>query len=221
LLLESGDFVPHYQPVVDLRSGAVVEVEALVRRRLPDGSWQWPDVFIPLAERVGLVARVDSAVRAAALADLAELHQHRPYLTLAANVSAVESSSSLVREIGHQIEVSGVKADRVAIEITETTAAGSFAEAQEIFAGLHDRGCRVAIDDLGTGYSALANLGALCVDVLKIDQSFLPGLSMRPKSLALLRGVVEFGGGLDLTMVAEGITRQASSASFCVGWAAG
>ena len=204
--LEAGDFVPHYQPIVDLRSGTVVGVEALVRRRLPDGSWQQPDVFIPLAERVGLVARVDSAVRRSALADLAVLHQGHPELTMAMNVSAVDFSESLVGEIALQISTAGVSASAVTIEITETAAAGSFAEAQEIFARLHSLGCRVAIDDFGTGYSALANLGALDVDVLKIDQSFLVGLSTSFKSLALLRGVVELGVGLKLTMVAEGVT---------------
>ena len=204
--LESGDFVPHYQPIVNLRSGAVVGVEALVRRRLPDGSWQQPDVFIPLAERVGLVGRVDSAVRLLALSDLAILQREHPQLTMAMNVSATGFGPNLVDEIGQQIATAGVPAASVTIEITETAAASSFAEAQEIFARLHGLGCRIAVDDFGTGYSALANLGALDVDVLKIDQSFLVGLSTSFKSLALLRGVVELGAGLNLTMVAEGIT---------------
>lgn len=204
--LEAGDFVPHYQPIVDLSTGRVTGVEALIRRRLADGGWQMPDTFIPLTERVGLVGAVDRALRDAVFADIPRMLERWPDMLVSINLSAAEFSGNLVDEIGDQMGRAGVSPKSVAFEVTESAVASSEEMAREILAGLHRMSCRVALDDFGTGYSSLAGLASMDVDLLKIDQSFVSELATSQRAVSLLRGVVDLGRALGLVMIAEGIS---------------
>jgi diguanylate cyclase (GGDEF)-like protein/PAS domain S-box-containing protein len=204
--LEAGDFVPHYQPIIDLSTGRVTGVEALVRRRLANGGWQMPDTFIPLAERVGLVGQVDRSLRKAVFADMPHILERWPSLVVSINLSAVEFSSDLVADIADQMDRAGVSPTSVSFEVTESAVSSSEELAREILDGLHRMSCLVALDDFGTGYSSLGGLASMNVDLLKIDKSFVSDLATSQRAVSLLRGVVDLGRALGLVMIAEGIT---------------
>ena len=203
--LVSGDFVPHYQPIVRLRDGVVVAVEALARRRQPDGTLQLPDEFIPVAERVGQVARIDAAIRTAALADLRVLRRTWPDLAVSLNVAPAVFDAGYGAMLAAEVAAAGVNASSVVFEFTETTVAESAELARGVVRDLRAAGFGVALDDFGTGFSSLSGLRDLDVDILKVDQVFVSDLAHSTKALALMRAIIEVGRGLGVTTVAEGV----------------
>jgi len=205
LALERGEFVPHYQPIIRLSDGVVVAVEALARRKLENGGMQMPDEFIPLAESVGLVERIDQAIRASALRDLSSLRSSFPQLGVSLNVAPVELREGFAAEVMNEVRAAGVPPSSVMFEITESTVARSEIVAQTAMSQLREFGCLVALDDFGTGFSSLAGLRSTEVDVLKIDQSFVSDLATSPRALSLMRAITDVGRGLGLITVAEGV----------------
>ncbi|MFN8126346.1 MAG: bifunctional diguanylate cyclase/phosphodiesterase [Candidatus Nanopelagicales bacterium] len=203
--LAAGDFVPHYQPIVRLRDGMVVAVEALARRRLPDGSLQLPEEFIPVAERVGQVARIDGAIRTKALADLRTLNRTWPHLTVSLNVAPAVFDAGFAGMLAAEVAAAGVATRSVVFEFTETTVAESAELARAVLSELRAEGFGVALDDFGTGFSSLSGLRDLDVDILKIDQMFVADLAHSTKALALMRAIIEVGRGLGVVTVAEGV----------------
>jgi diguanylate cyclase (GGDEF)-like protein/PAS domain S-box-containing protein len=205
LALDRGEFVPHYQPIVRLRDGAVVTLEALARRRLGGGGLQLPDDFIPLAESVGLVSRIDQVIRARALRDLRDLRRDYPGLGVSINVAPLEFRPGFAAEVIREVTDAGLPPAAVTLEITESTVARSQDVSRKIIADLRMFGCLVALDDFGTGFSSLGGLRSLEVDILKIDQSFVDDLATSPRALSLMRAITDVGRGLGLTTVAEGV----------------
>ena len=203
--LEAGEFVPFYQPIVDVGNGTVVAVEALARRRLPDGSLQLPVEFIPVAQRVGQVPFIDAAIRAKALADLHTLNQRWPDLGLSLNIAPGDFDQASAGQLVAEVRMAGVDPHRVTFEFTEATVAESAELAAAVLDELHDHGFTVALDDFGTGFSSLSALRDLRVDVVKVDQVFVNDLGTSDRAVALLRSVIDVGRSLRLTTVAEGV----------------
>ncbi|MBG0830143.1 GGDEF domain-containing protein [Planomonospora sp. ID67723] len=213
--LAGGELTLEYQPVVDLASGDIHKVEALLRWRPPGERPVPPDVFIPIAEETGLIVAIGRWALEQAVADARRWHT-RYGVTVTVNVSGrqlrEENFSDLVLDI---LARHGLPARALILEITESMLlATTPAETIRIIAcltRLREHGVRIALDDFGTGYSSLSYLRTLPVDILKIDKSFVPasGHTDHQQMLAFVKAIVELSASLGLSTVAEGVeTRE-------------
>jgi diguanylate cyclase (GGDEF)-like protein/PAS domain S-box-containing protein len=212
--LEHGDLRLYFQPGVDLTSGQVVGAEALVRWQHPQRGLIVPDRFLRVAEETGLIVPLGAWVIGEACAKLAEW-QSRPdtaKLHLSLNLSARElTHPDVVTTVLDCVRSSGIDPRFLTIEVTESTA---MADGDSGFRALRDlsgEGLRVAIDDFGTGYSSLEQLRRMPVDIVKVDRSFVSGMSEDSTDHALVAAVVGMGRALKLAVVAEGIETPAQA----------
>jgi diguanylate cyclase (GGDEF)-like protein len=203
--VDRGDFVLHYQPIVELCSDRVVGVEALVRWRDARQGLVPPQEFIPLAEETGLIVPIDRWVLAEACRQGAGWNAGRP-LAISVNLSARQlQQPDLTEVVAGALRHGGLDPARLVIEITESLLLHDTDATMERLRELKALGVRVAIDDFGTGYSSLAYLRRFPVDIIKIDKSFIEGVVAGSDASALARAIVQLGRTLRLTMVAEGI----------------
>jgi diguanylate cyclase (GGDEF)-like protein len=205
--LRDRSLVVRYQPIVRLSDGAVVGAEALVRRRRADGSLESPEVFIPVAEQLGLVDEVDNAVLMRALGEMSQVAEAvgRP-LPVSVNVSASELNDGLEHRVLDALAETRWRPEHLVIEVTETALAMGTDEASRLLRRLQQAGCQVAMDDFGTGYSSMASLVEMPVDIVKIDASFTHRLTAAGRGLAMMRAIVEIGRSLNLVTLAEGLS---------------
>jgi diguanylate cyclase (GGDEF)-like protein len=203
--LAEQEFALHYQPVVDLSTGAVYAVEALLRWYPPGEDTIPPDAFIPTAEEIGLVVPIGAWVLEQACADATAWHEEHG-ISVSVNVSARQlRDRSFCETVTRALRQSGLPPHALVLEITETmlvTAAN--VDADTVIGqlnALRALGVRIAIDDFGTGYSSLSYLRELPVDVLKIDRSFTGST----QDLAFTRAILELSSSLSLQTVAEGV----------------
>ncbi|GAA2539093.1 EAL domain-containing protein [Winogradskya consettensis] len=204
-------FAVHYQPIVSFADGGVVAVEALARWTDPVAGPVDPDVFVTVAERTGLVAAIDDFVLDRACADATALAETygRP-IDVHVNVSAARlGQQGLAEGIFDALARHGVPASRLVVEITETRRIPDLPRAVEVAETLRRQGIRIALDDFGSGFNALAQLHSLPVDIAKLDSS-LTDVDVAPeRAAALCRSVVRICGDLDIVVVAEGIETPA------------
>jgi predicted signal transduction protein with EAL and GGDEF domain len=200
-------FQVYYQPIVRFSDGATVAVEALARWTDPMVGPVDPDVFVTVAERTGLVAAIDDFVLDRACADAAALANTygRP-IDMHVNVSAARlGQDGLEEAVFRALERHAVRPSRLVVEITETRRIPDMPRAVTVAARLRAYGVRIALDDFGSGYNALAQLHSLPVDIVKLD-STLTDVDIAPERAgALLRSVVAICADLDVAVVAEGI----------------
>lgn len=203
----------HYQPQVDVESGAVVGAEALLRWHdavLGDVS---PARFIPVAEATGLILALSDWVLETACRQIAAWAQAGTPLRVAVNFSAQQfRQPDLPEKVRVALERTGAQAQWLDIEITESVAMTQPEQAREQLNALVALGCRVALDDFGTGYSSLAYLKALPVSKLKIDKSFMDGIPHDANDVAVSRAIIALAHSLGLTLVAEGVETDAQRA---------
>jgi EAL domain-containing protein (putative c-di-GMP-specific phosphodiesterase class I) len=196
----------YYQPVVDLDSGRMAGVEALIRWIEPDGTMVPPLEFIPLAEELGLIEQIgDWVVREISyqVKAWAELGMD---LEVGFNLSPRQFwQPDLAQRIMHEIHTNGIDPSKILIEVTESSAMMDPDRAQGILTELHEAGFSIAIDDFGTGYSSLSRLRHMPVRVLKIDRSFVKDVHEDPQSASIVSAFLELGRGLDMSTLAEGI----------------
>ena len=196
-----------YQPVVDLALHRTVSVEALLRWRHPTYGDVSPAEFIPLAEESSLITEIGRWVLAAATVTIAALPH--PDLAVAVNVSARHvRSGELVDDVLSALDSSGLPAARLILEITESV----LLDDEHVVADLEllrRLGVRIAVDDFGTGWSSLAYLVGLPIDVLKMDRQFLADVETDPQRRALCSSVLHLGNSLGLAVVVEGVETQA------------
>jgi diguanylate cyclase (GGDEF)-like protein len=209
--IDTGELSVHYQPIVTLATGALAGVEALVRWEHPERGLLPPSTFVPLAEEAGLIGDLGRWVLAAACQQAATWEAaRRGEFTLSVNVSAYQfQEEDWADEVAAALVTAGLEPRRLVIEITETVLAQDMDTARRRLEQLRALGVRVAIDDFGTGYSSLGYLRHLPVDILKIDKSFIDGVTLGPHESALARAVVKLTKTLGLTAVAEGIEHEA------------
>ncbi len=212
--LERGEFTLHYQPEVELSSGEIVALEALLRWQHPARGLLAALEFIPVAEEIGLLASLDDWVLRAACREAAQWRDlaARP-LRLAVNVSARRlQRPGLVRSIVAALEASGLAPQQLELELTETAIMADEQLAARLLGELHDLGVTVALDDFGTGYSSLSRLHRLPIDRVKIDRSFVARLNDDEGAAAIVSGVVGLSESLGLGAVAEGVETAAQLA---------
>jgi diguanylate cyclase (GGDEF)-like protein len=203
----------HYQPKVDTRSGRVSSVEALVRWEHPTRGLLLPGAFLPLVEDAGLMEDLTVAVLEQALDQAARWRAQGRDLAVAVNLSASSLADvDLPTRVGAMLDARRLPARVLEVEITEDFLMADRARAQQILAGLRERGVRVAVDDYGTGYSSLAYLKLLPVDDLKLDRSFLEDVNQDERASAIVRSTIMLAHSLGLRLVAEGVEDARTSA---------
>ncbi|MFN2526802.1 MAG: putative bifunctional diguanylate cyclase/phosphodiesterase [Actinomycetota bacterium] len=207
--IQDRQFVVHYQPTVELQSGTISGMEALVRWQHPERGLVPPLDFIPLAEETGLIVTIGRRVLREACRQTKEWHDRFPQekpLSISVNLSARQlQDPGLVQDVVSVLHETGLDPQYLVLEITESVL---MAHTNETMTTLHDLrklGVRLAIDDFGTGYSSLAYLQRLPVNILKIDRSFVAGLEGGSTEWAMTRAIIELGQSLNLQTVAEGI----------------
>ncbi|KHK64413.1 MULTISPECIES: EAL domain-containing protein [Pseudomonas] len=211
LALQRKEFVLHYQPKLDLTSGEVVGVEALVRWNRPDHGLVYPSDFIPVAEDSGLIVPLSQWVlqEACQQARRWQAEGMRP-LYLSVNVSAIDfRQRGFVDGIARTLKETGLDPTQLELEITESVLMQNIDTTVATLNAIKHLGIRLAIDDFGTGYSSLSYLQKFPVDVLKIDQSFVGDLSIDSNDAKLVSTIISLGKSLNLHIIAEGVeTRE-------------
>jgi diguanylate cyclase (GGDEF)-like protein len=204
--LKSGQLVLHYQPKIDLATGEVHSVEALVRWDHPTRGLLYPDAFLSLVEESGLMPALTRVVLALALDQVADWHARGQQLTVAVNLSASAMvDSDLPRQVTSMLAARGVSPEALQLEITEEFLMADHDRARSILDRLRRSGVQISVDDFGSGYSSLGYLRDLPIDELKLDRSFILPMTQDDRTAALVASTIGLAHGLGLRMVAEGV----------------
>jgi len=203
----SDQFVLAYQPIFDLGSDTITGVEALIRWQHPIRGLVMPDDFIPLAEETALIIPIGRWVVTEACRQAAEWDRRGHHLGISVNVSArqLDEDVDFLTDVRRALVQSGLEPGLLTLEITETMLMRDAAASARRLLALKDLGVRIAIDDFGTGYSSLGYIQQFPVDALKIDRSFMSGVSRNPESVALIHTMIQLGKSLGIETLAEGI----------------
>ncbi len=205
--IEQNEFMVYYQPKVDLQTGKIVSMEALVRWQHPQRGFVSPAKFIPFAEETGLIEPLGKIVLETACREAVgwQPKTGEP-IVMAVNLSAIQfRNPNLVQDVEDVLIRTGLPAHALELEITESAVLGDVNATIATLEELKNLGIRLAIDDFGTGYSNLGHLRKFPVDVLKIDQSFVRGMSGALDDTPIVEAVISLAKALELHVVAEGV----------------
>ncbi len=203
--LSERELTLHYQPIIDATTGAISSVEALMRWTSPIHGSVRPDIFIGIAEESGLMVELGRFVIERAIEDA----RRWPLIDTAINISPAQlRSATIVAELEAATRLNNVRPERITLEITETVLMCSDDRTRKVLDRLKEAGFNLALDDFGTGYSSLSYLRDFPFDKLKIDRSFVHGLSQDKRAIAIVEGVVNLGRILGREIVAEGIETE-------------
>lgn len=198
-----GEFVPYFEPQIDLTTGKLIGFEMLARWNHPTGRLIAPDEFINIAEETGMIADLSMSLMRQAFE---EAKNWDASLTLSVNISPVQLRDPwLAQKIVKLLIETGYPANRLEVEITESSLFENLSLAQSIIGSLKNQGIKLALDDFGTGYSSLAHLRALPFDRIKIDKSFVLSILTSNDSAAIVNAITRLGDSLNLPVTAEGI----------------
>lgn len=210
--IDASELMLYYQPQIDLRTGGISTVEALLRWAHPTLGFIPPDQFIPLAEESGLMGPLTTFVLETAVAQCAAWRRQGHPLAVAVNLSTTNLlDHGLPDQIHRVLDRHGLPTDGLVLEITESTVMADLARSKEVIQTLSESGLVISIDDFGTGFSSLAYLSDLAVGELKIDRMFTARLSTEGqdgRDEAIVRSSIELGHSLGLRVVAEGVERS-------------
>jgi diguanylate cyclase (GGDEF)-like protein/PAS domain S-box-containing protein len=213
--VERAEFRVHYQPVVDLRSGAVVGCEALLRWAHPQRGLLHPPQFLGVAEETGLIVAIDWWVLEESCRQLCEWQQRYPaYSRLRVNVNVDDrqfAERDVAAGIGRVLVRTGLSAASLAIEVTETVFRAGRGQAEAILAEVKRLGVSLVVDDFGTGYSSLDSFASSPFDALKIDRSFVRDMESNRRHRAIVRTISGFAEDLGLSLTAEGVETRAQA----------
>jgi EAL domain-containing protein (putative c-di-GMP-specific phosphodiesterase class I) len=199
----------HYQPKVDVKSGQITGVEALIRWQKPDGQLVFPDSFIPLAEETGLILPIGEWVLREACAQLARWQGQGLWIQVAVNLSVKQfHAGNLVELVTDILKHSGVDKQYLTLELTESLLMDNAEEAVETLSRLIILGVKISMDDFGTGYSSLSYLKRFPLHELKIDRSFLMDMTRDSDDQALVAAMIYLAHEFGLKVVAEGVEKQ-------------
>jgi EAL domain-containing protein (putative c-di-GMP-specific phosphodiesterase class I) len=198
-----GEIVPYFEPQIDLVTQSLHGFEMLARWDHPERGIVSPEEFIPVAEEAGLIGDLSLEVLSRAFT---EARGWDPALSLSVNISPVQLKDPwLAQKITKLLVETGFPAERLEIEITESSLFENLGLAQAIVSSLRNQGIRLALDDFGTGYSSLAHLRALPFERIKIDRSFITSINDNPDSTAIVTAITRLAESLKLSVTAEGI----------------
>jgi diguanylate cyclase (GGDEF)-like protein/PAS domain S-box-containing protein len=205
--LERKEFTLHYQPKIDLSTGAITGAEALLRWSHPTRGSVSPAQFIPVAEDSGLILPIGAWVlRKACAQSQAWVDEGLPAVTMAVNVSAVEfRNRNFLNNLFATLSETGLDPRSLELEVTEGVLMKNPELGASILQSLREKGVRVAIDDFGTGYSSLSYLRKFPLDALKIDQSFVRQIADSPDETTIVSAIISMGRSLHLRVIAEGV----------------
>ena len=207
--LQGEQFFLVYQPTFDLQDMSPTGVEALLRWNSPRRGVVQPDDFVPLLEETGMITEIGSWVLREACRQGAAWRAQGHAIGMSVNVSARQlDTDEFVGHVRDALQQSGLEADALTLEITETTLMRDTGETVRRLQAVKQLGVRIAIDDFGTGYSSLSHLQQFPVDALKIDRSFIARLTQSPEGETLIRMLVQLGKAMSIETLAEGIERQ-------------
>jgi diguanylate cyclase (GGDEF)-like protein/PAS domain S-box-containing protein len=210
--VEQGEFVVHYQPMVDLRTGEWWGMEALVRWDHPERGLLEPSEFVPVAEESGLVIPMGEQILREACSRAKEWQGGNPRIpspVMSVNLSASQLSRlDLAETVERVLGETGLEGSRLMLDVTETVYVQVLAANTAILDRLRSLGVRFSIDDFGTGYSSLSYLKRLPADAIKIDQSFVKGLGEDLEDTAVVRMIIELAHTLGLEVIAEGVETE-------------
>jgi diguanylate cyclase (GGDEF)-like protein len=211
--IDQADLTLVYQPKFELRGGALVGVEALIRWPHPERGMVGPDQFLPLVREHGLMRSVTELVVGQALDDAADWHASGFRVPIAVNMFAPSlCDPTLPDRMLRALDARGLSPDLLTIEITEDLLLDNLDRTREVLDRLRDRGMRVAIDDFGSGYSTLGYLCELPIDEVKLDRQFIAPILVDSRASAVVRAVVDLAHVLGMTTVAEGVENAATAA---------
>jgi len=210
IALERNEFVLHYQPQIDLSSGAVIGAEALIRWQHPELGLLPPGKFITLAEDSGLIVPIGEwALREACRQAMAWREQGLPDLVMAVNLSAIQfRRGNLDETVISALKDSGLDPQFLELELTESILIGDTENVLQTVQRLKTLGIKLSLDDFGTGYSSLSYLKRFAVDKVKIDQSFIRDMDKNPSDAAIVRAIIQMSKSLGLRTIAEGIEEE-------------
>jgi diguanylate cyclase (GGDEF)-like protein len=204
--IPAGEFVPYYEKQIDITTGELVGFEMLARWNSPNLGVVNPDIFISVAEELGLIAEMSESLIRQALNDA---RGWDPKLTLSANISPVQLRDPwFAQKILKLLVEANFPPSRFEIEITESSLHENIGMVRSMITSLKNQGVRVSLDDFGTGYSSLTQLRSLPFDRIKIDRSFITSLPGNKESATIVQSIVSLGEGLGLPITAEGIENE-------------
>jgi EAL domain-containing protein (putative c-di-GMP-specific phosphodiesterase class I) len=210
LAADRHEFVPFFQPIIDLRTGALAGFESLLRWQRPGQGLVLPGAFVGLLQSNGLIVRVGQRFFGdvcQVLQSWQDAHPAAPALSINVNFAAPQFNEvDLLEHLLEMLDGSGLQPSQFVVEITESTAISDFDHAAEVLTRIRRAGFRIALDDFGTGYSSLSCLHELPITGVKLDRSFIAKERGHP---TLLKAIVALAVQLDLTVTAEGIETEA------------
>ena len=209
--LEHKQFIPFLQPIMHLKTKRLAGFEALIRWEHPDNGMVFPDEFIPVAERTGVVQFLDRLMLEKACEILPQIHEAsgNEDLFISVNLSGINFETiDIVNSVRRTIMDSGVDPSHIKLEITESALIGDPEQAEKVLQGLKALGLTISLDDFGTGYSSLSYLHKFTIDDLKIDRSFVMQIHDGNRSLDIVRAIVSLAKNFKLNIVAEGIEQE-------------
>ncbi len=212
--LDRGEFVLHYQPQIDLRTGTVIGVEALIRWQHPQSGLLPPATFISVAEDIGLIIPIGAWVlKQACLQAVAWQKLGFPPIHMAVNLSARQfAQQGLSQLIAQTLQSTGFNSSLLELEITENLMMSNVEEAANILADLRSLGVAISVDDFGTGYSSLYYLKRFPINILKIDRSFVRDITTDRDDAAIVVAIVALAQSLGLKVIAEGVELEEQAA---------
>ncbi|HEY4185961.1 MAG TPA: EAL domain-containing protein [Polyangia bacterium] len=213
--LERGEFLPHYQPIIDLKTRKLRGFEALARWQHPTRGLIMPDVFIPVAEETGLIGSLGELMLAESCRQMRrwqEQYPRTPPLGISVNVSTKQLAQANVAErVQHILAETGLPPSSLTLEITESALMQNLKAGAGVIKQLHDLAVRLHIDDFGTGYSSLSYLHNFPVDTLKVDRSFVSQMENAPHQAEIVKAIVSLAQNLGMGVTAEGVETNAQA----------
>ncbi len=204
--LRAGEFVPYYQPVVDLVSGKLRGAEVLIRWRKPDGSTMLPAGFIPLAESSGLIFDMTRSLMRRVCQEIGPAFAERPHLKVSFNLAAQHfEDETIVSDVRDIFGRGPVRLSQLVLELTERQPIENLIETRRLIATLQGLGVRMAIDDVGTGHSGLSYILKLGVDIIKIDKMFIDAIGIERSSTTIIETLIDLAHNMRMEVVAEGV----------------
>lgn len=204
--LRNGEFVPYYQPIVDITNGRLRGAEVLMRWKKSDGTVLPPAAFIPLAESSGLIVAMTRSVMNHVIREMGLAYSIRPKLKLGFNLSAEHfSSETIVRDMRKIFERSPIRYSQIFLEVTERQPLENLNRTRRVIATLQDLGVRIAIDDVGAGHGGLSYILKLGADVIKVDKMFVDALGSDNHSSTIIETLVDLAESMRMDIIAEGV----------------